>query len=141
MGKGVGVGVDGITKLKTNVISAAAEKKQCLLLGEVCLAACSGEWVQYCLLLGEVCLAACSGEWGQYWGMTLLLNVFCLCSCQTQRCSVCTGKRSRKNGMDCMGKLVPVNTVVQFYVHIDICRQATSAMTAGQGCCDPHMCV
>ena len=41
MGKGVGVGVDGITKLKTNVISAAAEKKQCLLLGEACLAACS----------------------------------------------------------------------------------------------------
>ena len=40
-GKGRGEGDEGITKLKTNVISAAAEKKQCLLLGEACLAACS----------------------------------------------------------------------------------------------------
>ena len=30
-----------ITKLKTNVISAAAKKMQCHLLGEACLAACS----------------------------------------------------------------------------------------------------
>ena len=34
-----GVGYEGITKLKTNVISAAAEKKQCVLLGEACPAA------------------------------------------------------------------------------------------------------
>ena len=31
---------EGIKKLKTNVISATAEKKQCLSLGEACLAAC-----------------------------------------------------------------------------------------------------
>ena len=48
---------EGITKLKTNVISAAAERKRCLLLGKVCLAACSRGWVQHC-------------------GMTLPLNVF-----------------------------------------------------------------
>ena len=36
-----GGGDEGITKLKTNVISAAAEKKQCHLLPEACLAACS----------------------------------------------------------------------------------------------------
>ena len=36
-----GRGNDGITKLKTNVISDATKKKQCLLLGEACLAACS----------------------------------------------------------------------------------------------------
>ena len=47
----------GITKLKTNVISAAMEKKQCLLLGEACLAACSRGWVQH-------------------YGMTLRLIVF-----------------------------------------------------------------
>ena len=34
-------GDEGITQLKTNVISAAAERKQCLLLGEACLTACS----------------------------------------------------------------------------------------------------
>ena len=56
----------GITKLKTNVISAAAERKQCLSLGEAYLAACSKGWVRHC-------------------GMTLLLNVFCLCSRQLQR--------------------------------------------------------
>ena len=43
-----GGGDEGITKLKTNVISAAAERKQCLLLGEACLAACSRGWVQHC---------------------------------------------------------------------------------------------
>ena len=43
--------------MKTNVISAATERKKCLLLGEACLAACSRGWVQHCL-------------------MTLLLNVF-----------------------------------------------------------------
>ena len=43
--------------MKTNVISAAVKKKQCLLLGEACLAACSRGWVQHC-------------------GRTLLLNVF-----------------------------------------------------------------
>ena len=32
---------EGITKLKTNVISAASKRKQLLLLGEACLAACS----------------------------------------------------------------------------------------------------
>ena len=44
-GKGRGEGDEGITKLKRNAISAAAERKQCLLLGETCLAARSGEWV------------------------------------------------------------------------------------------------
>ena len=53
-----GEGDEGITKLKTNLISAAAKKKQCLLLGEVCLAAWSRGWVQHC-------------------GTILLLNVFC----------------------------------------------------------------
>ena len=58
-GGGWGGGDDeGITKLKTSVISAAAERKQCLLLGGACLATCSRGWVQHC-------------------GMTLLLNVFC----------------------------------------------------------------
>ena len=88
-----------ITKLKTNVISAVALKKQCLLLCEACLAACSRGWVQHCR-------------------MTLLLNIFSLYSRQTQRCGVCTGKRSIENGVDCTGKLVPVDTVVQFYVHM-----------------------
>ena len=60
-----------ITKLKTNVISAVDKKKQCLLLDETCLAACSKGWMQHCR-------------------MTLLLNVFHLCSCQIQRHSVCT---------------------------------------------------
>ena len=50
--------------------------------------------------------------------MTLLLNIFSLYSRQTQRCGVCTGKRSIENGVDCTGKLVPVDTVVQFYVHM-----------------------
>ena len=70
-GRERGEGDDGITKLKTNAISAAAERKQCLLLGEACLAAGSRGWVQHC-------------------GMTLLLNVFCLLSRQIQRSSVCT---------------------------------------------------
>ena len=48
---------EGMTKLKTNVISAATERKQRLSLGEACLAACSKRWVQHC-------------------GMTLRLNVF-----------------------------------------------------------------
>ena len=34
--------------METNAISAAAERKQRLLLGEACLAACSGGWVQHC---------------------------------------------------------------------------------------------
>ena len=46
MGEGRGMSHEGITKLKTNVISAAAERKQYLLLSEACLAACSGGWVQ-----------------------------------------------------------------------------------------------
>ena len=66
---------EGNTKLKTNVISADVERKQCLPLGEACLAACSKGWVRHR-------------------GMTLLLNGFCLSSRQIQRCSVCTGKRS-----------------------------------------------
>ena len=56
-GRERGEGDEGITKLKTNVISGAAERKHCLLLGEACLAACSRRWVQLC-------------------EMTLLLNVF-----------------------------------------------------------------
>ena len=59
-GEGVREGDEGITKLKTNLISAAAERKQCLLLGEACLAACSRGWVQHC-------------------GMTLLLNFVFVC--------------------------------------------------------------
>ena len=69
-------GDEGITNLKTNVISSAAKRKQCLLLGEACLAACCRGWAQHC-------------------GMTLLLKVFCLCSLQIQRCSVCTGTQGR----------------------------------------------
>ena len=53
---------EGITKLNINVISAAAEQKQCLLLGEACLAACSRGRVQHC-------------------GMTLLLNILFVCVC------------------------------------------------------------
>ena len=56
-GRGWGEGDEKITKLKTNVISAVALKKQCLLLCEACLAACSRGWVQHCR-------------------MTLLLNFF-----------------------------------------------------------------
>ena len=86
----------GITTLKTTVISAGAA---CLLPGEACLTACSRGWVQHC-------------------GMTLLLNV-CLCSYQIQRCSVCTGKRSGENRVDCIGKLAPVDTAVLFYAHVE----------------------
>ena len=45
LGRERGEGDEGITKLKTNVLSAAAEREQCLLLGEACLAACSRGWV------------------------------------------------------------------------------------------------
>ena len=34
-------GGEEITQLKTNAIPAAAEKTQCLLLGEACFTACS----------------------------------------------------------------------------------------------------
>ena len=68
-----------------NVISAATKRRQCLLLGGGCLAACSRGWVQHCR-------------------MTLLLNVFCLCSRKIQRCSVYTGKRREENSVDCIGK-------------------------------------
>ena len=57
MGKGMrgakweeGMEVEGVTKLKTNVISDAVDKKQkkrCLWLSEACLAACSRGWVQH----------------------------------------------------------------------------------------------
>ena len=97
-GRERGKGDEGIVNLKTNVISAAAERKQCLSLGEACQAACSRGWVQH-------------------YGMTLLLNVFCLCFCQLQRCSVCTGKRNGENRVDCVGKLVLVDTVVQFHIN------------------------
>ena len=66
MGEGKRGEDEGITKLKTNVISAAAERKQCLLLGEACLAACSRGWVKY-------------------HGITLPLNVFCLCMLSLHR--------------------------------------------------------
>ena len=46
-GRGRGKGDEEITKLKTTVISAAAKRKQCLLLGKACLAACSRGWVQH----------------------------------------------------------------------------------------------
>ena len=91
----------GFIELKTNVISAAARKKQCLLLVEACLAACSRGWVLNC-------------------GVTLLLNIFLFVFHQSQRWSVCTGKRSRESKVDCMGKLVPVCTVVRFYAHTDV---------------------
>ena len=58
-------GNEGITKLKTNVISAAAERKQCL-------------FILFYFLLSEVCLAACSRGWAKHCGMTLLLNIFVL---------------------------------------------------------------
>ena len=45
-GRGMRGGDEGVTQLKTKVISAAAQRKQCLLLGEACLAACSRGWVQ-----------------------------------------------------------------------------------------------
>ena len=54
---------------------------------------------------------------GAHCGTTLLLNIFCSYSRQIQRHSVCTGKRSGENRADCVGKLVPVDTVVPFYVH------------------------
>lgn len=41
MDEGRGWVGEGITKLKPNEISAAVERKQCLLHGETCLAACS----------------------------------------------------------------------------------------------------
>ena len=91
----------GITELRTKVSSAATEQNHCLLLGEACLAAYSRARVQHC-------------------GMTLLLNFFNLCSRQIQRRSVCTGNRRGENGVDCIGKLVPVDVVVQFYVHTDM---------------------
>ena len=110
-----------------SVISAGAERNECLLLGEACLTACSRGWVQHC-------------------GMTLLLNV-CLCSYQIQRCSVCTGKRLRENGEYCIGKLVTVDIAVRFYAYIDrwdrgfctqsIWWQGASAVTAGQVWCVP----
>ena len=128
-GRERGEGCEGITKLKTNMISAAAERKQYILLSEACLAACSRGWVLHC-------------------GMTLPLNVFCLCSHQIQRCSVSTGKRSRENWVDYIGKLVPVDTLVRFYAHIDrrdrgFCTQSVwwqgaSAMTAGHEWCVPE---
>ena len=83
-------GNEGITKLKTNVISAAAERKQCL-------------FILFYFLLSEVCLAACSRGWVKHCGMTLLLNIFvlfCLGSRQIQRCSVCKRKRSEENRAD-----------------------------------------
>ena len=79
----------GITTLKTTVISAGAA----------------------CLLPGEACLTACSRGLVQHRRMAMLVNVFCLCFCQIQRCSVCRGKS--------FGKLVPVDTAVQFYAYID----------------------
>ena len=69
------------------MISASAEKEQCLLLGEVCLAAGSRGWVQP-------------------FGMTSLLNVFRSCPRQSQKPSVCTENRSGEKGVDCTGKLV-----------------------------------
>lgn len=99
VGKGMRGGVmrgGWVVESKTNVILAVIKKKQRLLLGEARLAACSREWVQHC-------------------GMTLLLDLFC-CSRQIQRHSVCTGKRSEEKKVDCMGKQVPADTVVRFYL-------------------------
>ena len=119
---------------KQNVISASAKRKQCLLLGEAYLAACST-----------------SRGWGKHCGMTLLQYIFCLCSCQIQRHSVCTGKRSRENRVDSIGKLVHVDTVVlfNFQAHINrwdrgFCTQSVwwqgaSIMTTGQGWCVPEI--
>ena len=47
-GRETGEGDEGIMELKINVILAAAERKQCLLLGAACLVACSRGWVQHC---------------------------------------------------------------------------------------------
>ena len=48
-------------------------------------------------------------------GLTLPLNIFCFCSHEIQRHSVCIRKRSRENRVDCIGKLVPVDTGVVLY--------------------------
>ena len=52
--------------------------------------------------------------------MVLLLSVSYLCSRQIQRRSVCTEKRSGENGLGNVRKLIPVDPVVRFYVHIDM---------------------
>ena len=72
-------------------------------------------------------------------------NISYLCSHQIQRYSVCTGERGRRNRVDCMGKLVPVDTVMQSYGHIgmwdrgfytqSIWRQAASALIVGHEWC------
>ena len=49
----------GFIELKTNVVSAAARKKHCLLLVEACLATYFRGWVLNC-------------------GVTLLLNIVCV---------------------------------------------------------------
>ena len=55
--------------------------------------------------------------------MTLRLSAFCLRSHRTQRCLECTGKRSRENEMDCMGKQVSVGIGAQF--HARYCMRNT----------------
>ena len=82
-GRERGEGDEGITKLKI-VISAAAERKQCLLLGEACLAACSRGWEQHC-------------------GMTLPLNVYCLCSRQTRDNQSAQGRGAERTGWIVLG--------------------------------------
>ena len=83
-------GNEGITKLKTNVISAAAERKQCL-------------FILFYFLLSEVCLAACSRGWVKHCGMTLLLNIFVLFglfgfSPNTEMLSLQTEEERREQG-------------------------------------------
>ena len=87
-GRERGEGDDGITKLKTNVISLAAKRKQCLLLGEACLEACSRGWMQHCrltLLLTVFCVLAKSTDaqsaQGTGWRWTLKKIIIPLSKC------------------------------------------------------------
>ena len=78
-GGGKREGDEGITKLKTSVISAAAERKQCLLLGKAYLPACSRGWVQHCR-------------------MTLLLNVFVCVLARSRNAGSAQGKGAERSG-------------------------------------------
>ena len=80
----MGEGEEGITKLKTNVISVATKRKQCLLLGEACLAACSRGLVQHC-------------------GMTLLLNVFVRVLAKSRDAQSAQGRGAERTGWIVLG--------------------------------------
>lgn len=81
-----------MAKLKTNVISAAAEKKQCLLHGEASLTACSRGLVQY----------------------DLVPYHFFACVLARSRYTQSARGRGGERTVDCIGKRVPVD----FYTKI-----------------------